>query len=92
MLNEVAKEDSDATGRHLSLLGLIAIGVGGTIGSGVFTLTGVMSSCGRIHYWMKAGANELVVLTFPAQPLVVCIFFTHEMGAKAVLPRQAKLC
>ena len=46
VLDEIGREGSHSTVRHLSVIDLIAIGVGGTIGSGVFVLTGYIAN----HY------------------------------------------
>ena len=44
VLREHAQENQQQEHRHLSLWDLISVGVGGTVGSGIFELTGLIAN------------------------------------------------
>jgi amino acid transporter len=57
------QEAEQATRRHLTLFDLVSVGIGGTIGSGIFVLAGYIAH----HY-----AGPATVLSFAASGLAAC--------------------
>ena len=58
----IAEQSTDKLERNLSLFDLLCIGVGGTVGSGVFVLTGLIANGKYYHIYIhEEFAIELTI-------------------------------